>query len=93
MTPPIFSIAHACIRVQNYTFLFYCANNFRYFVLFGGKTKKLSHKNLVFSKIVCTFAPAIKKYSGVEQLVARQAHNLEVACSSPASATNEIATF
>ena len=25
---------------------------------------------------------------GVEQLVARQAHNLEVACSSPASATN-----
>ena len=27
-------------------------------------------------------------YRGVEQLVARQAHNLEVACSSPASATN-----
>ena len=26
-------------------------------------------------------------YRGVEQLVARQAHNLEVACSSPASAT------
>ena len=26
---------------------------------------------------------------GVEQLVARQAHNLEVACSSPASATND----
>ena len=29
----------------------------------------------------------IRKYRGVEQLVARQAHNLEVACSSPASAT------
>ena len=28
-------------------------------------------------------------YRGVEQLVARQAHNLEVACSSPASATNQ----
>ncbi len=27
------------------------------------------------------------KYRGVEQLVARQAHNLEVACSSLASAT------
>lgn len=26
-------------------------------------------------------------HRGVEQLVARQAHNLEVACSSPASAT------
>ena len=26
-------------------------------------------------------------YRGVEQLVARQAHNLEVACSSPAAAT------
>ena len=35
-----------------------------------------------------TFAFANKKYRGVEQLVARQAHNLEVACSSPASATN-----
>ena len=29
-------------------------------------------------------------YRGVEQLVARQAHNLEVACSSLASATNII---
>ena len=31
--------------------------------------------------------PQNKKHRGVEQLVARQAHNLEVACSSPASAT------
>ena len=29
------------------------------------------------------------KNRGVEQLVARQAHNLEVACSSPASATKK----
>ena len=29
------------------------------------------------------------KYRGVEQLVARQAHNLEVACSSLASATQK----
>ena len=32
-------------------------------------------------------AQANIKHRGVEQLVARQAHNLEVACSSPASAT------
>ena len=32
---------------------------------------------------------AIFIHRGVEQLVARQAHNLEVACSSPASATKE----
>ena len=31
-------------------------------------------------------------HRGVEQLVARQAHNLEVACSSPASATTENAS-
>ena len=35
-----------------------------------------------------TFAVAIKKYRGVEQLVARQAHNLEVTRSSRVSATN-----
>ena len=33
--------------------------------------------------------PLKKKHRGVEQLVARQAHNLEVARSNPASATNE----
>ncbi len=35
---------------------------------------------------MCPF-DANNKHRGVEQLVARQAHNLEVACSSPASAT------
>ncbi len=33
--------------------------------------------------------PSMVKHRGVEQLVARQAHNLEVARSSPASATNK----
>ena len=33
--------------------------------------------------------PLKKKHRGVEQLVARQAHNLEVACSNPASATTK----
>ena len=50
-------------------------------------------KSFAVSRKLHTFAHAIKKctnnqYRGVEQLVARQAHNLEVACSSPASATN-----
>ena len=41
---------------------------------------------------MCTFALAIRKWGankhrGVEQLVARQAHNLEVTCSSRVSAT------
>ena len=40
-----------------------------------------------FQKIVVPLHPLKKKHRGVEQLVARQAHNLEVACSSPASAT------
>ena len=44
-------------------------------------------KNLQDSEKSTTFALANEKYRGVEQLVARQAHNLEVACSSPASAT------
>ena len=49
-------------------------------------------KYLVISKNSSTFALAneeclIIQHRGVEQLVARQAHNLEVACSSPASAT------
>ena len=42
-----------------------------------------------FQKIVVPLHPLKKKHRGVEQLVARQAHNLEVACSSPASATTK----
>lgn len=41
-------------------------------------------KNLFYKKISITFATPNR---GVEQLVARQAHNLEVVGSSPASAT------
>ena len=42
----------------------------------------------LIQKIVVPLHPLIRKqHRGVEQLVARQAHNLEVACSSPASAT------
>ena len=51
------------------------------------KFKISVYNNFVISKESSTFAPANKKYRGVEQLVARQAHNLEVARSSPASAT------
>ena len=38
-------------------------------------------------KILVPLHPQNKKHRGVEQLVARQAHNLEVARSNPASAT------
>ena len=47
-----------------------------------------SVKHLANPRKQRTFALANKKHRGVEQLVARQAHNLEVACSSPAPATN-----
>ena len=43
-----------------------------------------------FSRKVITFAPVNeRKHRGVEQLVARQAHNLEVVRSSRASATTK----
>ena len=38
-------------------------------------------------KILVPLHPQNRKHRGVEQLVARQAHNLEVARSNPASAT------
>ena len=41
----------------------------------------------VIQKILVPLHPLKKKHRGVEQLVARQAHNLEVARSNPASAT------
>ena len=49
--------------------------------------QKKWQKHLVVTKKHRTFALAIEKHRGVEQLVARQAHNLEVARSNPASAT------
>ncbi len=39
---------------------------------------------------LCTRNSEMIDDRGVEQLVARQAHNLEVACSSPASATIKV---
>ena len=41
-----------------------------------------------FQNLIVTLHSLKKNDRGVEQLVARQAHNLEVACSSLASATN-----
>ena len=61
------------------------------------KTKNMQ-KNLHGSIKVCTFAIPFEKaplfqrseiYRGVEQLVARRAHNPEVVGSSPASATKK----
>ena len=49
---------------------------------------KKKPKNLHIKKKSSNFATAFEN-RGVEQLVARQAHNLEVACSSPASATKD----
>ena len=43
----------------------------------------------VIQKILVPLHPLKKKHRGVEQLVARQAHNLEVARSNPASATKQ----
>ena len=48
-----------------------------------------SQKVCIIKKIVVPLHPLKKKHRGVEQLVARQAHNLEVARSNPASATTE----
>ena len=46
-------------------------------------------KHLAVPRNRCTFALANKKHRGVEQLVARQAHNLEVARSSRTPATSK----
>lgn len=50
------------------------------------KYMKFYENILLFPKKV---VPLQSQNRGVEQLVARQAHNLEVACSSPASATKK----
>ena len=49
------------------------------------------HQSIDFFENVCIINKALKKiYRGVEQLVARRAHNPEVAGSSPVSATKKI---
>ena len=52
-----------------------------------------SVKHLVNPRNRRTFALANKKYRGVEQLVARQAHNLEVVRSSRTPATRRSRIF
>ena len=54
--------------------------------MFIGYAKNFDKYLLVPHKSI-TFAVANKKYRGVEQLVARQAHNLEVTRTSRVSAT------
>ena len=54
---------------------------------------ELFPKCLAISKKCPTFALANKKHRGVEQLVARQAHNLEVARSSRTPATKQGLSF
>ena len=51
------------------------------------KTQNNVDNICIIKKKVVPLHSLNKKHRGVEQLVARQAHNLEVACSSPASAT------
>ena len=47
------------------------------------------YKKMLYLCTRKTGKPVLYEYRGVEQLVARQAHNLEVARSNPASATRE----
>ena len=85
----IFKIAHSTNSVQNYDFS----------LNYARKKDKNVPKTEIFQKngiIICVsqkkyvpLHPLKKKHRGVEQLVARQAHNLEVARSNPASATRE----
>ena len=56
--------------------------------------EKKQHKHLLFRKGTRTFAAEIKKqHRGVEQLVARWAHNPKVVSSSLASATKSKVSY
>ena len=56
------------------------------------KVKKKKAKIWYYGGKALPLHPLNEKHRGVEQLVARQAHNLEVARSNPASATKEAAS-
>ena len=74
--------------VQNYDFPFKYARKKQGNVQKNEFFQKSDINILVFRKIFVPLHPLRKKqHRGVEQLVARQAHNLEVARSNPASAT------
>ena len=83
----LFKIAHGHYCVQKYTFPLKYARNRQEKVRETVKIQKSSINICVIQKIVVPLHPLKKKHRGVEQLVARQAHNLEVARSNPASAT------
>ena len=74
--------------VQNYIFPLNYARKTEGNVQKSAIFQKSGINILVFRKIFVPLHPLRKKqHRGVEQLVARQAHNLEVARSNPASAT------
>ena len=74
--------------VQNYDFPFKYARKKQGNVQKNEFFQKSDINILVFRKKVVPLQPISKnQHRGVEQLVARQAHNLEVARSNPASAT------
>ena len=74
--------------VQNYDFPFKYARKSQGNVQKNVFFQKSGINILVFRKIFVPLHPLRKnQHRGVEQLVARQAHNLEVARSNPASAT------
>ena len=80
-------IAHGSYSVQNYII----SLNYARFRREKYSKSYFFQKNdvniCVIRKKVLPLQPLKKKHRGVEQLVARQAHNLEVARSNPASAT------
>ena len=57
--------------------------------IMGLKSKKNTYIFARVEKSLYLCTRKTKKHRGVEQLVARQAHNLEVARSNPASATQQ----
>ena len=64
---------------------FSCQNVKKWLIVWPCQQKVLPlHTQMRSNAVACSESIL---YRGVEQLVARQAHNLEVACSSPASAT------
>ena len=91
MLPPWFmqNCTHS-FSVQNYIFPLNYARKTEGNVQKSAIFQKSGINILVFRKIFVPLHPLRKKqHRGVEQLVARQAHNLEVARSNPASATTK----
>ena len=60
----------------------------KFFALKSVEKQKSCVNICIFQEKAVPLHSQMTKHRGVEQLVARQAHNLEVARSNPASATN-----